>query len=279
MELTAAFVSVNVTKMLQSELDYQNLRSVYYTDSEVVMGYISNEARRFHVYVGNRVQHIRDLSDPEQWHHLTGKDNPADEASRSLNASQLLNNKRWLSGPVFLWESDVSLLNKKNTAQLSSDDVEVKTNTCLLTHSPAREYPGVLLLSYLNRVSSWSKAKTTVAWMRRGIKNLQSVIAAREEEINSAKDSGRSRNEQGKQFLSLSVEKLVHSEKFILRCVQCQYFNHEMETLTNLKGNLEKFQERGSARRRNDTLKKTSSLYKLDPFVYKNGLLRTGGRI
>ena len=56
MELTAAVVSVNVTKMLQSELDYENLWSVYYTDSEVVIGYISNDARRFHVYVGNRVQ-------------------------------------------------------------------------------------------------------------------------------------------------------------------------------------------------------------------------------
>ena len=70
MELTAAVVSVNVTKMLQSELDYENLQSVYYTDSEVVIGYISNEAHRFHVYVGNRVQHIRDRSDPEQWHHV-----------------------------------------------------------------------------------------------------------------------------------------------------------------------------------------------------------------
>lgn len=260
MELTAAVVSVNITKMLQSELNYENLRSVYYTDSEVVIGYISNEARRFHVYVGNRVQHIRDRSDPEQWHHVPGKVNPADEASRSLTASQLLNNKRWLSGPDFLWESDVPLLNKKNTAQLSSDDVEVKTNTCFLTHSTAREYPG-LLLSYLNRFSSWQKAKTTVAWMRRGIKNLQSVIAARKEEIHSEKDLGRSRNEQGKQFLPLSVEELVHSEKFILRCLQCQHFSHEMETLTNLKGNLEKFQERDSARRRNDTLKKTSSLY------------------
>ena len=201
MELTAAVVSVIVTKMLQSELDYENLRSVYYTDSEVVIGYLSNEARRFHVYVGNRVQHIRDRSDPEQWHHVPGKDNPADEASRSLTASQLLNKKRWLSGPDFLWESDVPLLNKKNTAQLSSDDVKVKTNTCLLTQSSAREYPG-LLLSYLNRVSFWHEAKTTVAWMRRG-KNLQSVIAACRKKVYSEKDSGRSRIEQGKQFLPL----------------------------------------------------------------------------
>ena len=107
MELTAAVVSVNVTKMLQSELDYGNLQSFYYTDSEVVIGYTSNEARRFHVHVGNRVQQIRDRNDPEQGHHVPGKDNPADEASRSLTASQLLNNKRWLSGPDFPWESHV----------------------------------------------------------------------------------------------------------------------------------------------------------------------------
>ena len=70
-----------------------------------------------------------------------------------------------------------------------------------------------------------TKQKKTVAQMRRGIKNLQSVIAARKEEIYSSKDTGRSRNEQGKQFLPLSVEELVHSEKFILRCLQYHYFN------------------------------------------------------
>ena len=155
---------------------------------------------------------------------MPGKNNPADEGSRSLTASQLLNNKRWLSGPDFLWESDVPLLTKKNTAQLSSDDDEVKTNTCLLTHSPAREYPGLFHLSYLNRVSSRHKAEKTVAQMRRGIRNLQSVIAACKE-VHSSKDTGRSRNEQGKQFLPLSVEEWGHSKKFILRCLQYQYFN------------------------------------------------------
>jgi hypothetical protein len=84
LELTAAVVAVNVTTMLKNELNYENLRILFYTDSEVVLGYINNEAPRFHTYIGNRVQHICDRSEPEQWHHVTRKDNPADEASRGL---------------------------------------------------------------------------------------------------------------------------------------------------------------------------------------------------
>ena len=103
LELTAAVVSVNVTRMLKSELDVDNVQCYYYTDSEIVIGYINNDARRFHVYVGNRVQHIRDRSSPEEWFHVPGKGNPADEASRGLTAKELIQSKRWFKGPSFLW--------------------------------------------------------------------------------------------------------------------------------------------------------------------------------
>ena len=88
LELTAAVVSVNVTRMLKSELDVDNVQCYYYTDSEIVIGYINNDARRFHVYVGNRIQHIRDRSSPEEWFHVPGKENPADEASHGLTAKE-----------------------------------------------------------------------------------------------------------------------------------------------------------------------------------------------
>ncbi len=64
---------------------------------------MNNEARRFHTYVGNRVQHIRDRSDPKQWRRVAGELNPADEASRGLTAIELLQNRRWFRGPDFLW--------------------------------------------------------------------------------------------------------------------------------------------------------------------------------
>lgn len=94
LELTAAVVSINVTTMLKNKLNYENLQSVYYTDSEAVTGYTSNDAHNFHVYVGTRVQHICDWCDPRQWHHIAGSDSLVDEASHALTAELSLNNKR-----------------------------------------------------------------------------------------------------------------------------------------------------------------------------------------
>ena len=170
MELTAAVVSVNVTAMLEHELDYTSLQSVCYTDSEVMIVYIHNDARRFHVYVGNRIQHFCDHTSPEQWHHVPGKDNPADKASRSLTASQLLDNRRWFHGLEFLWKENVPLLNTVQPTQLPTNAIEVRvkvlTTACLPPLEPTE------LLVYIHHTSSWYKARASVAWMRRAIVNL-----------------------------------------------------------------------------------------------------------
>ena len=54
-ELTAAVVSAKVGVMLEKELDYTNLKQYFCTDSKVVLGYINNDAKRFHTFVANRV--------------------------------------------------------------------------------------------------------------------------------------------------------------------------------------------------------------------------------
>ena len=133
LELTGAVVAVNVATMLKNELNYDDLQTVYYTDSEVVLGYINNEARRFHTYVGNRVQHIRDRSKPEQWRHVDGKENPADQASRGLTVPELLNEQRWLAGPSFLWSRELPVTD--SPPELEENDAEVKLKVTSTTSS------------------------------------------------------------------------------------------------------------------------------------------------
>ena len=107
LELTAAVISVNVAQELSREIDLDVDAIVYYSDSTVVLGYIQNEARRFHVYVGNRVQTIRAKTLPESLHHVKSKDNPVDIASRSATPKELLNTPSWLNGPDFLWQTEL----------------------------------------------------------------------------------------------------------------------------------------------------------------------------
>ena len=96
LELAAATVSAKMTDALKDELTYEGLREYYWTDSKVVLGYICNESKRFHVYVANRVQLIQDLSSPSQWRYVNSAENPADEGSRSMTAKQFVENSKWL---------------------------------------------------------------------------------------------------------------------------------------------------------------------------------------
>lgn len=88
LELTAAVTSAAVSNMLREELKIDE--KCYWTDSHVVLGYINNEVQRFHVFVANRVQRIREITDTRQWHYIDTGENPTDHASRSLKVADLI---------------------------------------------------------------------------------------------------------------------------------------------------------------------------------------------
>lgn len=104
LELTAVVLLVRVRQWFVPELVYKDITEFFRTDSKVVMGYISNVTRRFHIFVANHIQQIYEHTKPQQWQYINTHSNPADAASRSLTAKQLLNDddSRWLRGPHFL---------------------------------------------------------------------------------------------------------------------------------------------------------------------------------
>ena len=105
LELSAAAISVKQDKVLRRELEIPiNEQSVFWTDSTAVLLYVKNETRQYHTFVANRVAVIRDGSEPNQWNHVCGDMNPADDASRGLTANAFLRQERWSMGPEFLWK-------------------------------------------------------------------------------------------------------------------------------------------------------------------------------
>ena len=94
---------------------------MYWTDSNIVLGYIANESRWLKVFVGNRVQQIRNVSEPPQWHHISGEKNPADLASRGMTCAKLVKSDKWFAGPDFLRQQDLHL-EKTVYPELPPDD-------------------------------------------------------------------------------------------------------------------------------------------------------------
>ena len=104
-------------------------KTYFWCDSTIVLGYISNEKKRYHTFVANRIYEIRQASSSEHWHHVPGPENPANIASRGMDADKL-EGTTWFTGPQFLQSQEGLeqrfLLNKSTPRLVGEDDIEVK---------------------------------------------------------------------------------------------------------------------------------------------------------
>ena len=55
MELVAATLSVKISALLKRELQMNCDKEIFWTDSEVTLGYIRNESKNFKIFVDNRI--------------------------------------------------------------------------------------------------------------------------------------------------------------------------------------------------------------------------------
>ena len=72
--------------------------------------------RPWKLYIRNRVETIRRLSELNSWRHCLGEINPADLPTRGVSAKELVSNQLWREGPVFL---------KEDLEQLPKTDVKI----------------------------------------------------------------------------------------------------------------------------------------------------------
>lgn len=88
------------------DVDVIVVAEYFWSDSKIDLGYIANNAKKFHIYVANRVQIISETTNPSKWFHISGLRNPADIASRGLECTRLNYTIIWFNRPQFLQEYD-----------------------------------------------------------------------------------------------------------------------------------------------------------------------------
>lgn len=179
LELQAAVLSTRINKTLREELDLNIQSTTYWTDSEIVLHYLKNEKRRFQTFVANRVEEIRENSCPTEWNHVPGTLNPADDASRGINPSELARNHRWLRGSEFLWQPESSwpnvglgeipheILELKKETSANCTDVNACSESSQRKPMPERPTGERTLQWVISNSSDWDNLRRKVAWVIR----------------------------------------------------------------------------------------------------------------
>jgi hypothetical protein len=183
------------------------MENYFYTDSKVVLCYIANESRRFHVFVANRVQQIS-----QQWRHVSTKINPADLASRGLNATEMIDSDLWWKGPDFLRTNETLTTPAKDDLTLREDDPEVKKTPCVVLRTGIIPQVQASLLEQFKRFSSLFRLKRAVALCRRYLKTLKDCVA------------GKAEDQTAVGYQPVSVEEMMMAEQLIVRLTRKKPF-------------------------------------------------------
>ena len=242
LELSAAVLAVRQDTMLRRETDLDICKSTFWTDSMLVLQYIRNQTKRFHTFVANRVTTIHEASSPEQWRYVNTELNPADDASRGLDADSMLARDRWRNGPRFLWQGEDKWPSEPEVSGLLNKDPEVKREvTSRAVDARVNADP---IDKLLNRYSCWLRLRKAVAWLLRFKDWLRSH--------KPTCDPSR-----------LTVQELKAAELAILKHVQHESFSQEFRDLSM-----------GCT-----AVRRQSTINNLRPFLDEAGLLRVGGRL
>lgn len=107
LELSGAQLLSRVLKQVKIELQEKlSIDKIYgWLDSTVVFCWLKNDNKTYKQFVENRVLEIRENKDIN-WKLIDTKENPADDVSRGLFLTQIINNKRWLEGPQSLSKAE-----------------------------------------------------------------------------------------------------------------------------------------------------------------------------
>jgi len=132
-----------------------------WSDSTIVLSWLSNPHVSLKTFVSNRVHLIKNLLPNCTWAHVRSDDNPADCASRGLTPADIVTAQLYWSGPEFL-RSPVIQWDLRPTT-LSNDQLPEVHPVSLVISTPARKG------EWFVRFSSYSVLIRTVARLRRFI--------------------------------------------------------------------------------------------------------------
>ncbi|CAK1584061.1 unnamed protein product [Parnassius mnemosyne] len=122
LELCGAVLLARLLREVSEVLKVPKTNLHAWTDSTIVLAWLSSHPSRWKTFIANRVSEILNILNRDQWSHVSSTDNPADCASRGVNPSECEAIPLWKAGPAWLKDTNMEYDRK----ELSDTDLEEK---------------------------------------------------------------------------------------------------------------------------------------------------------
>ncbi|XP_058816123.1 uncharacterized protein LOC131679408 [Topomyia yanbarensis] len=241
--LNGAFLLTELMQRITEGLSHLAIEHWAWTDSTIVLNWLSAHPRKWKTYVANRTSAILEYLPRSCWNHVISNDSPADLASRGLSPAELVGNPLWFMGTPWLKADQCEW--KLCPAPDGQDDDLLETRPVRSHHLVATSIHSNygIELQLLKRRSSFSLIIRTLAWVNRFIYNLRSIVADR-------------------RSLELVPIELRHAKSQLILAVQHSVYAPELELLWKDK-----------------SLRFKHVLSFLHTFLEDQGIMRLGGRL
>lgn len=240
LELMGALLLSNLMMSVSKSLSVNVININLWTDSKIVLDWLSDHPRRWPTFVANRTSLIVENYNRDHWRHVPTNWNPADCASRGISASELNVASLWWNGPPWL-EKDESEWPAK-TIYVAEEEKEIKIVESLATISEPNES---VISRIISRSNSFERMKRILVVVIR-VKN-KFISKIRKYECNNG---------------VLNSDELRVSSNKIIMFVQHQHFAAEIKALSTKM-----------------PVHRQSQLKSLNPFIDSDGIMCVGGRI
>ncbi|XP_062713237.1 uncharacterized protein LOC134290188 [Aedes albopictus] len=242
LELQAAVVGTRLAKCIGETHRITVQKRFFWTDSMDVLCWLRTDHRRYSKFVGARVGEILEDTAISEWLWVPTKLNVADEGTKWQKFPDLSSSSRWFRGPDFMWQQ----MSAWPAQPAYHGETITERNASINVHNTREP-----IFNFAN-YSNWRKLLRITAYVLRFTTNLRAYLQRRSPSNGILKQS-----------------ELIEAERYIYRQVQLDAYGEEIALLRSSKD---------AEGRTTATIPRSSSLYKLSPFLDDHGVLRTEGR-
>ncbi|XP_055840650.1 uncharacterized protein LOC129908278 [Episyrphus balteatus] len=243
LELCGARLLTQLINKIKISLQENDLRVFAWTDSSIVLHWLSAPPKKWSVFVANRTSEILTSIPFKCWNHVRSPENPADVPSRGIPPSLLASTDIWWNGPSWLkkdsTEWSVSQYNINDIAEEELEERKSKKVQVFFSNLNSENIFDQLIA----RFSNWFKLVRVVAYIYRFYRNAHF-----------------SKNKESSPFLY--AQEIIEAKTLLIKHAQSSLFGFEIDLLKKGK-----------------PLPSKSKLLPLAPFLDRSSVLRVGGRL